>query len=255
MAASGIAGCRDHRRARHAASHRALPAGRADAHMGCVGATSHRLASDSPASGVLLLRRRRRRPSARDPEALRSGHTARRGLSRPAHHPGPTGRIHMPAVIAGTGLDDWMRPRSSRSGGRPGVGVSSGHCPRMTGLLQRGGDDVALKVCALFDMARTAVPFPERQRVRLARMRSGESLPTATPCDAWVPSGPLGTVVPNAQGLRGRAAAGAHRAVRGVAGGLCVGPERLRPRSRGSSPGGSGLRCRRVAGRGAAGRS
>jgi Protein of unknown function (DUF3047) len=71
-------------------------------------------------------------------------------------------------------------------------------------LRTREGDDVALKVCALFDMPRAAVPFVERQLLRMAERRAGESLPTATVCYAWDPSWPEGTVVPNAYSRRVR---------------------------------------------------
>lgn len=71
-------------------------------------------------------------------------------------------------------------------------------------LRSREGDDVALKVCALFDMPRSAVPFVERQLLRLAESRSGASLPTATLCYAWDPSWPEGTVVANAYSRRVR---------------------------------------------------
>ena len=65
-------------------------------------------------------------------------------------------------------------------------------------LRRRQGDDVALKVCALFDMPKESVPFVERQLLRLAESRTGEPLPAATLCYAWDPSWPEGTVVPNA---------------------------------------------------------
>lgn len=71
-------------------------------------------------------------------------------------------------------------------------------------LRRREGDDVALKVCALFDMPRSAVPFKERQLLRLAENRTGESLPNATLCYAWDPSWPEGSVVPNAFSARVR---------------------------------------------------
>lgn len=74
----------------------------------------------------------------------------------------------------------------------------------LANLRTREGDDVALKVCALFDMPRAAVPFVERQLLRLAERRTGESLPTATVCYAWDPSWPEGTVVPNAYTRRVR---------------------------------------------------
>lgn len=71
-------------------------------------------------------------------------------------------------------------------------------------LRSRQGDDVALKVCALFDMPQAAVPFVERQLLRLAESRTGKSLPTATLCYAFDPSWPSGSVVPNAYSRRVR---------------------------------------------------
>jgi hypothetical protein len=71
-------------------------------------------------------------------------------------------------------------------------------------LRSRQGDDVALKVCALFDMPQAAVPFVERQLLRLAESRTGQSLPTATLCYVWDPSWPSGSVVPNAYSRRVR---------------------------------------------------
>jgi hypothetical protein len=44
--------------------------------------------------------------------------------------------------------------------------------------------NVALKVCALFDMPQAAVPFVDRQLLRLAESRTGQSLATATLCYA-----------------------------------------------------------------------
>jgi hypothetical protein len=71
-------------------------------------------------------------------------------------------------------------------------------------LRRREGDDVALKVCAMFDMPRSAVPFMERQLLRLAESRTGESLPNANLCYAWDPAWPEGSVVPNAYSARVR---------------------------------------------------
>jgi Protein of unknown function (DUF3047) len=71
-------------------------------------------------------------------------------------------------------------------------------------LRSRRGDDAALKVCALFDMPRSAVPFLERQLLRLAEHRTGQRLPSATVCYVWDPSWPAGTVVPNAYTRRVR---------------------------------------------------
>ncbi|MFG5409411.1 DUF3047 domain-containing protein [Piscinibacter sakaiensis] len=71
-------------------------------------------------------------------------------------------------------------------------------------LRTRAGDDVALKVCALFGMPLAAVPFLERQLLRLAEARTGQTLPTATLCYAWDPSWPPDTVLPNAYTRRVR---------------------------------------------------
>jgi hypothetical protein len=71
-------------------------------------------------------------------------------------------------------------------------------------LRTREGDDVALKVCALFDMPRERVPFAERQLLRLAESRTGQPLPSATLCYAWAPAWPAGTVVPNVYSRRVR---------------------------------------------------
>jgi hypothetical protein len=71
-------------------------------------------------------------------------------------------------------------------------------------LRTRAGDDVALKVCALFDLPRERVPFVERQLLRLAEGRIGEPLPNATLCYAFDPGWPSGSVVPNAYSRRVR---------------------------------------------------
>jgi len=65
-------------------------------------------------------------------------------------------------------------------------------------LHRRDGDDSPLKVCALFDMPLAAVPFVERQVLRIARLRSGESLPAASVCYVWDAHLPPGTVLDNA---------------------------------------------------------
>jgi Protein of unknown function (DUF3047) len=71
-------------------------------------------------------------------------------------------------------------------------------------LRTKGGDDAALKVCALFDLPRDRVPFVERQLLRLAESRFGDALPNATLCYVWEPSWPRGSVVPNAYTRRVR---------------------------------------------------
>ena len=71
-------------------------------------------------------------------------------------------------------------------------------------LRTRDGDDAALKVCVLFDLPLDAVPFAERQLLRIARARSGEALPAATLCYVWDPRLPAGTLLDNAHSRRVR---------------------------------------------------
>ena len=65
-------------------------------------------------------------------------------------------------------------------------------------LRTKAGDDVALKVCALFDLPLDRLSFSEGSLMRLARMVSGEALPSATLCYVWDNTLPAGTVLPNA---------------------------------------------------------
>lgn len=65
-------------------------------------------------------------------------------------------------------------------------------------LRRREGDDSPLKVCAMFDLPTAAVPFVERQVLRIARLRSGETLPAASICYVWDAQLPPGTVLDNA---------------------------------------------------------
>lgn len=69
-------------------------------------------------------------------------------------------------------------------------------------LRTQAGDDAALKVCAMFDLPLSALPFWERQTMRLARSVSGEDLPAATLCYVWDPALPAGTLLPNAYSRR-----------------------------------------------------
>lgn len=64
-------------------------------------------------------------------------------------------------------------------------------------LTRKAGDDAPIKVCLAFDLALEAVPFVERQLLRLARQRSGQHLPAATLCWAWGHAEAVGTVLPN----------------------------------------------------------
>jgi Protein of unknown function (DUF3047) len=76
--------------------------------------------------------------------------------------------------------------------------------PSGADLKRKSGDDVALKVCAFFDMPMAQVPFVERQLLRIASSRTGEKLPTATLCYAWDAALPQGTLLHNAYTQRVR---------------------------------------------------
>jgi hypothetical protein len=65
-------------------------------------------------------------------------------------------------------------------------------------LASKAGDDTALKVCALFDLPLSSVPFFERWLLRFARSRSGENLPAATVCYVWDRLLPAGSELRNA---------------------------------------------------------
>lgn len=65
-------------------------------------------------------------------------------------------------------------------------------------LRRKDGDDSPVKVCALFDLPTSAVPFLERQVLRIARLRSGEVLPAASVCYVWDARLAPGTVLDNA---------------------------------------------------------
>jgi hypothetical protein len=54
-----------------------------------------------------------------------------------------------------------------------------------TDLRTKHGDDHVAVVCALFDLPIGAVPFVERQLLRLARAFSGQALPAASLCYTW----------------------------------------------------------------------
>lgn len=71
-------------------------------------------------------------------------------------------------------------------------------------LRTKAGDDSAVEVCVMFDMPLQAVPFVERQLVRLARSQSTDLLPSATVCYVWDAHFPVGTVLDNAYTRRVR---------------------------------------------------
>ena len=65
-------------------------------------------------------------------------------------------------------------------------------------LNTRAGDDVAVKVCVMFDMPLEKVPFVERQLLRVARGKTTEPVPGATVCYVWDRHLPVGTALDNA---------------------------------------------------------
>jgi hypothetical protein len=71
-------------------------------------------------------------------------------------------------------------------------------------LRVKSGDDAAVKVCLSFDLPMSAVPFVERQLLRLARSRTGENLPAATLCWVWAGAEERGTRLDNAYSRRVR---------------------------------------------------
>ncbi|HKW84582.1 MAG TPA: DUF3047 domain-containing protein [Burkholderiaceae bacterium] len=65
-------------------------------------------------------------------------------------------------------------------------------------LRTRSGDDVAVKVCVMFDLPLEKVPFVERQLLRVARSKTNEPVPGATVCYVWDGHLPVGTSLDNA---------------------------------------------------------
>ncbi len=64
-------------------------------------------------------------------------------------------------------------------------------------IARKEGDDVAIRVCAMFDMPLAQIPFLERTLFRFAASRSSEKLPTATLCYVWDATLAPGTLVIN----------------------------------------------------------
>lgn len=60
-------------------------------------------------------------------------------------------------------------------------------------LRKRGSEDMALRVCALFDLPLAAVPFMERQVVRALRVSRPNDTPAASVCYVWDVRLPPGT--------------------------------------------------------------
>lgn len=66
----------------------------------------------------------------------------------------------------------------------------------------RAGDDAAVKVCAMFDLPLSAVPFGERLMLRWARFLTGEELPAANLCYLWDNQLAPDTAMPNVYSKR-----------------------------------------------------
>lgn len=71
-------------------------------------------------------------------------------------------------------------------------------------LREKAGDDSPLKVCASFELPLSAVPFGERQLLRIARSVSGQDLPAATICYVWDSRLAAGTALDNVYSRRMR---------------------------------------------------
>lgn len=71
-------------------------------------------------------------------------------------------------------------------------------------LRTKEGDDVALKLCVMFDLPTTKLALSERLQLSLARAISREALPAATLCYVWDRLLPVGTVLANAYTRRVR---------------------------------------------------
>ncbi len=65
-------------------------------------------------------------------------------------------------------------------------------------LKTKSGDDVALKLCVLFDMPLEALPWAERTYIRMARSSLRQPIPSASICYIWDTQLPVGTTLPNA---------------------------------------------------------
>jgi hypothetical protein len=70
--------------------------------------------------------------------------------------------------------------------------------PANSNLHTRGGDDLAAKVCVLFDVPLERLSFGDRVRVELGRRLFDPKLPAATLCYAWDRQLAAGTWLPNA---------------------------------------------------------
>lgn len=70
--------------------------------------------------------------------------------------------------------------------------------PANSDLLTRQGDDLAAKVCVLFDVPLDRLRFVDRVRIELGRRLFDPKLPSATVCYVWDRQMTSGTWLPNA---------------------------------------------------------
>jgi len=62
-------------------------------------------------------------------------------------------------------------------------------------LRERSTEDIAVKVCTMWDLPLERVPFIDRQAVRILRSRTDDAVPAATVCYVWDPRLPVGSQV------------------------------------------------------------
>ena len=71
------------------------------------------------------------------------------------------------------------------------------HFPARSDLTSKAGDDVAAKVCVLFDLPLARLSFFDRAKIELGRRLFKQTLPAATICYVWDRTLPPGTWLPN----------------------------------------------------------
>lgn len=69
---------------------------------------------------------------------------------------------------------------------------------KRSNLAAKSGDDVALKLCVLFDMPLEALSWAERTYIKLARSSLRQPIPSASVCYIWDTQLAVGTTLPNA---------------------------------------------------------
>lgn len=73
-----------------------------------------------------------------------------------------------------------------------------GRFPADSDLTTRAGDDLAARVCVLFDVPLDRLPFGERAKIELGRVLFDRHLPAATLCYVWDRTLPAGRWLANA---------------------------------------------------------